>query len=294
LGKISSIVCPLKNEAWNVFMKRWTLGVIFVIFCIIAFSLVLIVPILNPPETDSRIGLDLSEPIEKAIDFFEDSNEPYVLLWLNVIYRRFRIIEFADALERYDQLLAKQPQNAPLLRLFRRIADHDNQLYVQDLAAVSSEVDLITIPALYCDQLALPNDYPEMLERAVGLGDYQLTHVILALIWIQENGCELVLPDGFIRNVYFANAALIKDDPVVDDLKLEAAAFLYLAGQGALVDDSFIESVVASQNDDGGWGLSSDFQEDSEWHPTVLGLLLLLHKEFPSDSYPPMLDPASP
>jgi hypothetical protein len=237
---------------------------------------------------------DLSRAVAKAIDFFKDSHEPYALLWLDVIYRRFGIAEFADALQRYDQVLAERPEQAPLLRVFRRIADHDNPLQAEDLQKVTNELDLITVPALYCDRLGLPDDYPAKLEKAVSRGGYMLTHVLLALIWIHENGCELQLPESFIEEVYHANAALINDDPVVDDLELEAAAFLYLAGQGALVDNAFIERVIAVQNDDGGWRYSSDVPGESNWHPTILGLLLLLHVKFPSDSYPPMLAHALP
>ena len=117
--------------------------------------------------------------------------------------------------------------------------------------------------------------------------------MLVSLVWIQEIGYELALPDGFVDEVYQANAAIIDNDPMtVNDLKLEAAAFIYLAGQGALVDDSFIESVISSQNDDGSWDFSSDGQGDSAWYSTILGLLLLLHVEYPADSYPPMLDSA--
>ncbi len=269
-------------------MKRWKLGVLLVVFTVITLFGIWIFQPTSTPKSDLKLA------VENAIGFFESSGEPLAVLWLDVIYRRFGIVEFADALERYDQLLAGYPENArPLLRVFRRIGDHDNPLDTEDLVAVSSELDLITVPALYCDQLALPDDYTELLENAVEFGDYQLTHVMLALIWVQENGCELVLPDGFIESVYFTNAALINDDNVVTDLELEAAAFLYLSGQGELIDSAFIESVMASQNDDGGWALSSDSQGDSHWHSTILGLLILLHVEFPSNSYPPVLDSSS-
>jgi hypothetical protein len=133
-----------------------------------------------------------------------------------------------------------------------------------------------------------------MLQQAANLGDYMLPHVLLAWIWIQENGCEVSLPDGFVENLYIANAALIGTDPVVNDLELEAAAFLCLAGQGALVDDAFVDRVIEVQNADGGWLFSSDTPSVSDWHTTILGLLLLLHVEYPADSYPPMLAPASP
>jgi hypothetical protein len=235
----------------------------------------------------------LQRAVANSINFFEGSREPHALLMLDVMHRRFGIAAFADALQRYDEALAERPEHAPLLRVFRRIADHDNPLYSEDLQEVSEDIDRITVPALYCDRLGLPDNYPEMLDEAARTGGYLLTHVLLAWIWIQDNGCEVPLPDGFIETMYRANAALIGDDPVVNDLELEAAAFLYLAGQGALVDDAFVERVIAVQNYDGGWLYSSDTLGDSYWHTTVLGLLLLLHVEYPADSYPPMLAPAS-
>ncbi len=262
-------------------------------FIIVLCSLLVVVPLLKQPEPD------LETAIAKAIDFLEDRREAYALLWLDVIHRRFGIAEFANSLQLYDQVLTEQPEQLSLLRVFRRMADYDNPLQTEDLQAVSLPSDIIIVHALYCDrpERGLPVDYPRMLDREAREGGYHLTHVLLAWIWVQENGCELALPDGFIDELYSANAAIINSDPTtVDDLKLEAAAFLYLAGQGDLVDDSFVERVIASQNGDGSWGNSSNDEEAEylHWHSTILGLLLLLHVEFPADSYPPVLDSASP
>ena len=274
------------------------------VFCLIVLCSLLAVPLLLHPEpapeptpapTPSPIALQPA--IANAIAFFEESDEPndaYALLLLDVVHRRFEIAEFADALQRYDQIMAVLPDQAPLMRLFRRIADHDNQLQIWDLQEVTEDIDLVTLPALYCDQLELPNNYPSTLDRATRIGNYLLTHALLACIWIQENGCEMPLSDEAVENIYHANAALINDDQVVADVELEAATFLYLAGQGALVDHAFVERVIAVQNDDGGWLRSSDTPGDSHWHATALALLLLLHVEYPSDSYPPMLAPPSP
>jgi len=277
-----------------------------VVFCIIVLCSLVALPLLLHPEPapeptptpePTPAPIVLQPTIANAINFFEESdepNDPYALLLLDVAHRRFEIAEFADSLQRYDQILAVRPDQAPLMRLFRRIADHDNPLQIWDLQEVSEDIDLVTVPALYCDQLELPHNYPSTLDRATRIGNYLLTHALLACIWIQENGCEIPLSDEAIENIYHANAALINDDQVVDDIELEAAAFLYLAGQGALVDNAFVERVIAVQNEDGGWLPSSDTPGDSHWHATVLALLLLLHVEYPSDSYPPMLAPPSP
>lgn len=254
-------------------------------------------PAPTPSPTPTPAPRDLQPVIANAISFFEESEEPddpYALLLLDVVRRRFGMAEFADALTRYDEIMAMFPDQAPLMRLFRRIADHGNTLQYQDLLEVSEDLDLLTLPALYCDQLDSPPDYQSMLEQATHIGDYMLTHALLACIWIQENGCKMPVPDDFFENVYNANAALINDDSVVEDLELEAATFLCLAGQGALVDPVFVDRVVAAQNYDGGWLFSSDTAGASNWHPSVLALLLLLHMEHPADSYPPMLAPESP
>lgn len=265
-------------------MKR----VCFFAFCIIVSFGLLIATLLHPAGQPNT----LQSAIEKAIGYLKDSREPYALLWLDVMHRRFGISEFADALQRYDQELAAHPEQAPLLRVFRRIADYNNPLQTEDLNVVFG-FDRITVPALYCDRLGLPANYSAILIEAANSGGYWLTHVLLACIWVKENDCEVPLPEGFLEGIYNAAASLIGNDPVIDDLELEAAALLFLAGQGILVKDAFIEQVIAAQNDDGGWSLYHDGTNDSHWHPTMLALLILLHVKYPSDSYPPMLDPAS-
>jgi hypothetical protein len=260
--------------------------VLFVAFIVALFSLLIVPPYLHTIP-------DLELPIKKAIGFLELSNEPHALLWLDVIYRRFQIEEFADSLQRYDHILNELPGEQLQLNVFRRIVDYDNPIQQRDLERFAG-LDRLVVPALYCDRFGISDDYAELLENNVSFGEYELTHVLLAVIWMQDNGCELPLSDSSIRNIYRANAALINNDSVVDDLELEAAAFLYLAGQGGLVQDFFIERVIAAQNGDGGWNISGDDKEDSGWHPTVLGLLLLLHVEFPLNSYPPILSPLSP
>jgi hypothetical protein len=286
--------------------KKATFVVFFVIFlcCLLAVTLYLRSalpsstpsPSPSPPVTPSPklVPSALQNAVARAIDYLKDSSEPWALLMLNVMYRRFGIAEFAGALQRYDQVLDENPPQAAMMRVFRRIADYDNNLQANDLQAVSEEVDKITVPALYCDRVEMLTDYPEMLVGAAKQGGQLLTHALLAWIWIQDNSCEVQLPNGFVEYLYQANAALIDNDQVVSEVELEAAAFLYLAGQGALVNDAFVNQVIAVQNYDGGWSHSSETPSYSNWHPTILGLFILLHVEFPAESYPPMLAPEAP
>ena len=62
--------------------------------------------------------------VANAIEFFEESRDPDALLWLEWMHHRFGVAEFAGALERYDQVLLEQPQQAPVGRVLRRVARH--------------------------------------------------------------------------------------------------------------------------------------------------------------------------
>ena len=224
-----------------------------------------------------RTEQGLTTAVSSAIAFFKDSREPHALLWLAVMHRRFQIEQFADALRRYDDVLADQPEQAPLRRVLRRFADRDNPLRPDDWDAVTDPSDRLLVCALYCDRVGFPRSFAEMLRKAARAGGYYLPHVMLVWFWIRENGCECELPAGFMDRVYGASAAIIDQDPtIVSDLRLEVAAFLHLVGQPGRVSDAFIERVLQSQNADGGWGQSRDAQGRSDWHSTTLGLLLLV------------------
>lgn len=250
-----------------------------------------IVTLQSPSNRSESNNRTLDEAAKDATDYFAQIREPYALLLLNVLYRRFGVADFANSTQSYDQILAENPENAPLLRIFRRIADYNNSLQPEDFYAVTADVDKITVPALYSDRGILPETYMMGLINAAKSGGYLLTHVLLATIWLQDNHCD---PGYDFRDaIYHATAGIINDDSVVTDLELEAAAFLCTAGQGALVDGTFVQRVIESQNFDGGWSYSNDNLESSNWHTSVLGLILLLHVEFPAASYPPMIATAS-
>jgi hypothetical protein len=224
--------------------------------------------------------------VANAINFINRTREPYALLFLNIMHRRFKVPQFADSLKRYDEVLAERPKEAPLLRVLRRIADANNPLQPDDMRHVSVQTDRLLVSALYCDQLGLPPFFAEALVKAVKAGGYPLTHALLAWTWVQDNRCASTVPDGFAEELYRAVAAIVDDGtPLVNDLKLEAAAFLCLARQGARVNPAFVQHVVAIQKADGGWGKTDAANpakpDESSWHSTILALLLLLHVTFP-------------
>jgi hypothetical protein len=228
---------------------------------------------------------EVKAAVANAIAFLQKAREPHALLFMGLIYRRFRLAEFADAAKRYDEVLPEHPDRAPVLRVFRRMFDAGNPIQPEDWQHVTLQTDRLLVSALYCDRLGLPESFAEALSRAVAQGRYAATHALLSWVWVQENRCPLAVPDGFLEQMYGAVAAIIDEDPTtVNDMKLEAGAFLCLAHQVARVDLGFVRRVIAFRNEDGGWGRPAEGAgnpNESSWHSTILALMILLHVRFP-------------
>jgi hypothetical protein len=228
---------------------------------------------------------EVKNTVASAIAFLQKTREPHALLFMGLIYRRFGVAEFADAPKRYDDVLPEHPDRAPVLRVFRRMFDASNPIEPEDWQHVTIQTDRLLVSALYCDRLGLPESFAEALSRAVSQGRYAATHALLSWVWVQENRCPLAVPDGFLDQMYGTVAAIIDEDPTtVNDIKLEAGAFLCLAHQVARVDLGFVRRVVAFRNADGGWGRpveGAGNPNESSWHSTILALMILLHVRFP-------------
>ena len=229
---------------------------------------------------------ELAAVVANAIAFLKSAREPHALLFMGLIHRRFGVNEFANALELYDAELPKHPDRAPELRVFRRMFDANNPIRLEDWEHVTIPTDRLLISALYCDRLGLPDSFADVLAKAVSQGRYAATHALLAWVWIQENRCPLTVAAGFFDEMCSAVARIIDEDPTsVNDIKLEAAAFLCLAHQVRRVDLGFVGRVIAVRNDDGGWGRSVEGAGNphaSSWHSTILALMILLHVRFPA------------
>jgi hypothetical protein len=224
--------------------------------------------------------------VANGIKFVNATREPYGLWFMGMMHRLFRIPEFADALQRYDEVVAERPNEAPVLRVLRRLNDANNELRPNDWDHVKIHTDQLLAVALHCDRLGFPPDYAATLDAGVKAGGYHATHVLLAWIWLQDNRCKLPVRDGFAEDLYRANVAILEARPtMVNDLMLEAAAFLCMARQGQRVNPRFVEHVVSIQRADGGWGKLDTPDpanpDGSSWHTTILALLLLLHVQFP-------------
>jgi len=197
---------------------------------------------------------EVNATVANAIAFLQKTREPHALLFMG-------------------------------LRVFRRMFDASNPIQLEDWDHVTIPTDRLLVSALYCDRLGLPESFAEALGRAISQGRYAATHALLAWVWVQENRCQLATPDGFLDKMYGTVAAIIDEDPTtVNDMKLEAGAFLCLAHQVGRVDLGFVRRVIAFRNSDGGWGRpveGAGKPDESSWHSTILALMILLHVRFP-------------
>jgi hypothetical protein len=237
----------------------------------------------------------LHDAIEAGVQFFAATREPYAFVMLDVMHRRFGIAAFSGMRARYDAVLESEKaetQRAALLRLFRRIVDHENAPAPEDEAAVSAAVDRLTVPALYCDRTPLPGSYADALAQANADGAYMRTHALLALLWLRDNGCASPAPADYEAQLRAAVSELIAVDGQASDLELEAAGFLHLYGAHVQVPAAFVAEVVELQQPDGGWLREVGEVTGSSWHASVNGLFVLLHAYCGARDYPPMLAPA--
>lgn len=230
---------------------------------------------------------DVKAVVANAIAFLQKTREPHALLFMGLIHRRFGVKEFADAAKLYDEVLPQHPDRAPVLRVYRQMFDATNPIQLKDWEHVTVQTDRLLVTALYCDRLGLPESFAEVLARAVSQGRYAATHALLAWVWIQEKRCPLVVQEGFVEKMYETVAAIINEDPTsVNDIKLEAAAFLCLARQVGRVDLGFVQRAIRFRNADGGWGRPAEGAgnpNESSWHSTILALIILLHVRFPEE-----------
>lgn len=247
----------------------------------------------SPPPASAGEGDErLLEAIDRARGFLaqQPRDNTGILLFLDILHRRFGLEEFAGMADEYERLVASMPRPAPDVFSSRRVLDASTRIDPALLKELVSPVNRITHPALHARELPLPAKYATRLRRATERGGYDLTHAGLALIWLAENEQRTAVEEPFFDEVAAAMAALLDPADGVDDLEIESATFLHALDRGGLVPRAFIEAVVAAQQEDGGWpsapGATPPTSND---HTSALALWLLLEATRPPASKGPTL-----
>lgn len=210
-----------------------------------------------------------------------DFSNAFDKLLADVTRRRFGV----EALDGMWGAYAAQLVSASTeqLRVYARVGDAAAVATPKDLA-VLAHPNSYTSAALYCDVYPLARDYQDTLSKALVDGGYGATHVLLALMWVSDNGCADPTDAAFHERVLSSVAALIdKDLSSITDLEVEAASFLAYSGEGARIVPGFAKALLAAQRSDGGWSVAPSSLE-SNGHTTGLAVWYLHELLFPGRS----------
>jgi hypothetical protein len=167
---------------------------------------------------------------------------------------------------------------AAQLRAWRRSFDPVYQISQSDYNRLGS-FDTATFAGVYCHQFPMTDTHLQDITALAAQGGYETTHALLALIWAIDNDCDL--PAGYdpalladvIADVYAIADA--NGSTVLDDLRVEAMAFLAAAGRHDLIEAAWVDQVLDAQLPNGGWpGNPADTVASD--HTTGLSLWLLL------------------
>lgn len=252
----------------------------------------------------------LSPNIELALKNLEaqPALAPSAVLVLDYLRRWYGFAAFPDLADRY-RLAIRQGNAAGLpddwqasyLRVMHRIITTskirtNKNARWEDFAGpmfARGGINVITVPALYCDQIPFPAEYASILAAGLVTGGYELTHVGMALRWIDENGCSSPMDADFEPTVAKAIAKLVDPADGVTDLEIEATAFLMYMDRRDLVHADAIDAIASAQRPNGGWSLdSSDKSLATRWHPTAMGVWALLGHHAPDVEMSPMIAPS--
>jgi hypothetical protein len=184
---------------------------------------------------------------------------------------------------------AEAAERQGLPRAYHRLFGLDPPLAVDELHTLPGLTAAVTAQALHCDRRPLAPGYRRALRRMADHGGYGLTHAVLALGWIAENGCDAGLDSqadadadadarraAALRDDCTQALGAILDDPrAPTDLKAETMAMLHYASQGARILPRHLRALLAAQRADGSWAALPGGDRGHP-HTTALALWALL------------------
>lgn len=160
-----------------------------------------------------------------------------------------------------------------LMHWYGRLAD-PTYTPEPDVFTQATGLDSLLLAALYCDKHAWDTAaYQRQLQTTLNQGEYNATHVLLCLVFLQEHQCR----DGKLHRQALADArktnyTMLKERNAWDDIRIESAAILLHTGQP--LPQSWVREIINLQHTDGGWGLHPG-QAQSDPHTTILALWVL-------------------
>jgi hypothetical protein len=171
----------------------------------------------------------------------------------------------------------QQHQDTQQFLALRRIAYPTS--FVQKLPIVQNDsITDMLLRAANCDHIVLPSDYDTLVNQNLEAGGYNLTHVLLALEFMADNGCNYYTSAQVqsLQDQVTTGMTKLANNLTTDaDLRYEATAFLFWQGHTDNVTAAAVQQIVQSQLPSGGWGASVGDVTTSD-HATLLAIWALL------------------
>lgn len=154
----------------------------------------------------------------------------------------------------------------------------------------------IILRALYCDVFPPDEAYCQELQKAARRGGYGLTHVAIALCWIQDRRGDLrcFRDDLSPQAVAQALLRLAHQERYCTDVGLEALAYLSCIERSFTVPEQAVAHVLRAQRADGGFSKTGSPHSSGNTHTTVLALWVLLDARSKPNEMIPWFDDEGP
>lgn len=228
---------------------------------------------------DNNLGnkFDLSLPVKKVMDYLKNIEhyEVATLLMIESLSQAYSLEGFQKISPLYRDLVSQS--NGAILDILYirwRMIDKKKTVSKESFNSISG-VDVLTMHALHCDYLGMPNNMAEQWFEALATGGYRATHVALGYMWADDNQCVVSsLPDNFSSTIATTLVSLIDVNDGLNDLEIESMCFLLLLDREDLFMTEWLEALLDQQNSDGGWAASEEDLTSAQ-HTSALAACVL-------------------
>lgn len=232
---------------------------------------------------NSKLETAISASIEQAHTFLSDTTQVldcYVLL--HYINRQYGGMPWVlDREQAMRRITETYKNNDDEWYYFLRLTDKETRCPTwQDVQDVTSPIDSITLQALWSDKLhPIKSDFYRSLIKMSQAGSYDLTHAVLACIWLEETKYASVENDPVFAETKLLLINKIKNELLHkvsfwNDVEIEAVALLLYAGEYSSVKREWITQIIEQQRADGGWSFDQG-TEPSIPHTSALAIWAL-------------------
>lgn len=163
------------------------------------------------------------------------------------------------------------------MALFARLHETKSSISCRDIKAQTGLQQLMawSINASTCKP---DKTFSDMLWQYTRSGGRDLTHAALCLAWLQEQGMTTTVEnaDSLQRYQVASLTSLAQVEGYNTDTGLEALLGLIRLGHSRDIQPEWIAAVLQAQHPDGGWPRTTEANESSDMHATLLALWVLL------------------